>query len=121
MEVMIAVDRRRVEQQVVEDRLLQKEKNARQDAEVFVTGAFKEELKKRKKFEEELEQQDFRDSLKAAEKMEQGRGFADMYRNLLNGGLATSRGGEKVREQAPARIELEKIEEKKDEKDEDIK
>merc|ERR1719382_489126 len=47
--------------------------------------------------------------------MEQGRGFADMYRNLLNGGLATSRGGEKVREQAPARIELEKVEEKKDE------
>merc|ERR1712151_1055974 len=81
----------------------------------FVTGAFKEELKKRKKFEEELEQQDFKDSLKAAEKMEQGRGFADMYRNLLNGGLATSRGGEKVREQAPARIELEKVEEKEDE------
>merc|ERR1711972_761131 len=66
------------------------------------------------------EQQDFKDSLKAAEKMEQGRGFADMYRNLLNGGLATSRGGEKVREQAPARIELDKTE-PEEKKEEEVK
>ena len=29
---------------------------------------------------------------------ENGKGFADMYRNLLNGGLASSRGGEKLKE-----------------------
>lgn len=31
-----------------------------------------------------------------AEKQEHGSGFASMYRNLLNGGLASSRGGEKA-------------------------
>merc|ERR1712048_508301 len=86
------------------------DKDKNKDCEVFVTGGFKEELKRRKKFEEELEQQDKLDEMKAAERMENGAGFADMYRNLLNGGLATSRGGEKVREQAPARIEEEKAE-----------
>merc|ERR1712228_544437 len=74
--------------------------------EVFVTGGFKEELKRRKKFEEELETQDRLDEMKAAERMENGAGFADMYRNLLNGGLASSRGGEKIREQAAPREEL---------------
>merc|ERR1712217_334977 len=85
------------------------------------TEAFKEELKRRKKFEEELEAQDFTDSLKAAEKMTEGRGFADMYRNLLNGGLATSRGGEKIREQAPAREDLDEKEDIKEEVKEEIK
>lgn len=104
--VIIATDRRRVEQQVVEDRLLKKEKDARKDCEVFVTEAFKEELKKRKKFEDELEQQDIRDKIRAADKQENGLGFADMYRNLLNGGLASSRGGEKIKDIAPAREEM---------------
>merc|ERR1712187_319171 len=56
--------------------------------------------------EEELEMQDKLDEKKAAERMENGAGFADMYRNLLNGGLASSRGGEKIREQAAPREEL---------------
>jgi len=104
--VMIATDRRKVEAQVIEDRLLKKEKDARKDCEVFVTEAFKEELKKRQKFVDELEAQEKRDELKAAEKQEHGRGFADMYRNLLNGGLASSRGQEKVKDVAPAREDL---------------
>mmetsp|Transcript_58830 Transcript_58830/g.164278 ORF Transcript_58830/g.164278 Transcript_58830/m.164278 type:complete len:351 (-) Transcript_58830:129-1181(-) len=104
--VIIATDRRRVEQQIVEDRLLKKDKDKNQDCETFVTSGFKEELRRRKKFEDELEEQDRRDSQKAAEKMEHGSGFADMYRHLLNGGLATSRGSEKIREQAAPRQEL---------------
>merc|ERR1712187_923255 len=56
--------------------------------------------------EEELEMQDKLDEQKAADRMENGAGFADMYRNLLNGGLASSRGGEKIREQAAPREEL---------------
>lgn len=122
--VKIATDRRRVEQQIVEDRLLKKEKEARKDSEVFVTEAFKEELKRRKKFEEELEAQEEMDQRKAAEKQEHGAGFASMYRNLLNGGLASSRGGEKVREMKPAREDLEEEAPKmevKDEEDEKIK
>lgn len=110
--VMVAVDRRRVEQQMVEDRALKKEKNARKDAEVFVTPGFVEELKRRKKFEDELEAQEAKDQARAAEKQENGAGFANMYRNLLNGGLATSRGGEKIKEQAPAYEDLEAKEEK---------
>lgn len=119
-QVMVATDRRRVEQQIVEDRLLKKEKDARKDSEVFVTAGFKEELKRRKKFEDELEAQEVRDQMLAAEKMENGTGFASMYRNLLNGGLATSRGGEKARELRPAREDEEVKEEVKTEaKDED--
>lgn len=110
--VMVAVDRRRVEQQMVEDRALKKEKNARKDAEVFVTPGFVEELKRRKKFEDELEAQEAKDQARAAEKQENGAGFANMYRNLLNGGLATSRGGEKIKEQAPAYEDLDAKEEK---------
>jgi len=110
--VMVAVDRRRVEQQMVEDRALKKEKNARKDAEVFVTPGFVEELKRRKKFEDELEAQEAKDEARAAEKQENGAGFANMYRNLLNGGLATSRGGEKIKEQAPAYENLDAKEEK---------
>ncbi|CAJ1420399.1 unnamed protein product [Effrenium voratum] len=64
--VKIATDRRRVEQQIVEDRLLKKEKEARQDCEVFVTEGFKDELKRRKKFEDELEEQEERDQKHAA-------------------------------------------------------
>merc|ERR1719436_341850 len=109
--VLVATDRRRVEQQIVEDRLLKKEKDARKDCEVFVTEAFKEELKKRQKFVDELEAQEVQDNIKAAEKQEHGRGFADMYRNLLNSGLATSRGGEKVKEITAARTETEVKEE----------
>ncbi|CAJ1360897.1 unnamed protein product, partial [Effrenium voratum] len=122
--VKIATDRRRVEQQIVEDRLLKKEKEARQDCEVFVTEGFKDELKRRKKFEDELEEQEERDQKHAAEKQEHGAGFASMYRNLLNTGLASSRGGEKVREVAPARediAEKEELKECKDEDDEKIK
>jgi len=110
--VKVATDRRRVEQQIVEDRLLKKEKNARKDAEVFVTEAFKEELKKRQKFVDELERQEAMDEARAAEKQEHGTGFADMYRNLLNGGLATSRGGEKVKEVAAPRQDLESVDAK---------
>lgn len=116
--VLVATDRRKVEQQIIEDRLLKKEKDARKDCEVFVTEAFKQELVKRQKFVEELEVQEVRDSIKAAEKQEHGRGFADMYRNLLNGGLATSRGGEKLRERAAPREEEVKEEQKDEEKDE---
>lgn len=119
-QVLIATDRRRVEQQVIEDRLLKKEKEARKDCEVFVTEAFKEELKKRKKFEDELEQQDMKDKFRAADKQENGLGFAEMYRNLLNGGLASSRGGEKVKELALARVELPKEEVKDEVKEEDV-
>lgn len=104
--VIVATDRRRVEQQIVEDRLLKKEKDQRKDCEVFVTEAFKEELKRRKKFEEELEAQEMQDDAKAVEKQENGTGFADMYRNLLNGGLATSRGGEKLIERAAPKVEV---------------
>ncbi|CAE8683036.1 unnamed protein product, partial [Polarella glacialis] len=93
--VLVATDRRKVEQQVIEDRLLKKEKEARKDCEVFVTEGFKDELKKRKKFEDELEEQEERDKRMSAEKQENGLGFASMYRNLLNGGLASSRGGAK--------------------------
>merc|ERR1712151_1285453 len=84
------------------------------------TEAFKEELKRRKKFEEELEAQDFTDNLKAAEKMTEGRGFADMYRNLLNGGLASSRGGEQIRDQAaqPEELVADRVERKTETKDE---
>lgn len=116
--VMVATDRRKVEQQIIEDRLLKKEKNARKDCEVFVTEAFKEELKRREKFVEELEAQEMRDNLKAAEKQENGTGFADMYRNLLNGGLASGRGGEKVKERAAPRSELVKKELKEEVKEE---
>lgn len=117
--VIVAVERRKVEQQIVEDRLLKKEQNERKDKEVFVTEAFKEELKRRKKFEEELEAQDVRDARKEASKQEDGRGFADMYRNLLNGGMASSRGGEKVLERAAPREELEESGAKKEEEDEE--
>eukprot|EP00928_Gymnodinium_smaydae_P064657 TRINITY_DN4793_c0_g1_i1.p1 TRINITY_DN4793_c0_g1~~TRINITY_DN4793_c0_g1_i1.p1 ORF type:complete len:409 (-),score=137.04 TRINITY_DN4793_c0_g1_i1:58-1284(-) len=101
--VIIATDRRRVEQQIVEDRMLKKDKDKNKDCEVFVTAGFKEELRRRQKFEEELENQDRLDAQKAADRMQDGKGFADMYRNLLNGGLASSRGGEKIREQAAPR------------------
>jgi len=104
--VLVATDRRKVEQQIIEDRLLKKEKEQNKDCEVFVTEAFKEELKRRKKFEDDLQEQELRDQQRAADKQEHGSGFADMYRNLLNGGLATSRGGEKQKEKEPARIEL---------------
>eukprot|EP00440_Ansanella_granifera_P056900 gb/GFBE01061680.1/.p1 GENE.gb/GFBE01061680.1/~~gb/GFBE01061680.1/.p1 ORF type:complete len:358 (+),score=136.44 gb/GFBE01061680.1/:1-1074(+) len=123
--VMLATDRRRVEQQIVEDRLLKKEKEARKDAEVFVTAGFKEELKRRKKFEDELEAQEVRDQINAAEKQENGAGFASMYRNLLNGGLASGRGGEKVKDIKAAREDLEEEQEvvkeevKEEEEDED--
>ncbi|CAE8706614.1 unnamed protein product, partial [Polarella glacialis] len=104
--VLVATDRRKVEQQVIEDRLLKKEKEARKDCEVFVTEGFKDELKKRKKFEDELEEQEERDKRMSAEKQENGLGFASMYRNLLNGGLASSRGGAKAKDVNPAREEL---------------
>jgi len=119
--VMVAVDRRSAEQQIVEDKLLQKEKEKNKDSEVFVTAGFKEELKRRKKFEDELDAQDARDAAKAADKQENGAGFASMYRNLLNGGLATSRGGEKVKELAPARQDIDDVgQEVKDEIEEKV-
>lgn len=97
--VITATDRRKVEAQIVEDRLLKKEQDAREGREVFVTSGFKEELKRRKKFEDELEEQELRDLRKDATKMEDGKGFADFHRNLLGGGLASARGGEKIKEQ----------------------
>merc|ERR1719253_1146432 len=106
---MLATDRRKVEQQIIEDKLLRKEKDARKDCEVFVTEAFKEELKRRKKFEDDMEMQDVRDSIMAAEKQENGLGFAGMYRNLLNSGLASGRGGEKQKEIVPAKMDLEEV------------
>lgn len=109
--VLVATDRRRVEQQIVEDKLLRKDKEKFEGCETFVTGGFKDELARRKKFEDDLERQDFIDSVKAAEKQSDGKGFADMYRNLLNGGLATSRGGEKLKEQEPARVDAEAVKE----------
>jgi len=119
--VMVATDRRRAEQQIVEDRLLQKEKEQNKDCEVFVTEGFKEELKRRKKFEDELEDQEKKDEMKSAEKQEHGLGFASLYRNMLNGGLATSRGGEKVKEVAPARQDMDDVkQEVKDEIEEKI-
>lgn len=119
--VIIATDRRRAEQQIVEDRLLKKEQDAREGREVFVTGGFKEELKRRKKFEEELEEQELRDSMRDATKQEDGRGFADFHRTLLNDGLASSRGGEKIKEQAPARedVPMEEPIKKEEDTDED--
>lgn len=119
--VVVATDRRKAEQQIVEDRLLKKEKNQRKDCEVFVTEAFKEELKRRKKFEDELELQDFKDGLKAAEKQEHGKGFADMYRNLLNSGLASSRGGEQLKELSAPRLDEVTGELHEDIKDEEVK
>jgi len=101
--VLVATDRRRVEQQIVEDKLLKKDKDQNKDREVFMTSGFKQELQRRKKFEDELEAQDRLDEMKAADKLEGSRGFADFHRNLLTGGLATSRGGEKLREQAAPR------------------
>lgn len=98
--VIIATDRRRVEQQIMEDRLLKKEQQNREGEEVFVTSGFKEELKRRKKFEDELEAQDRIDQMKDAAKMEDGKGFASFHRAMLNGGLSSARGGEKIKEQA---------------------
>lgn len=109
--VMLATDRRKVEQQIVEDKLLRKEKDARKDCEVFVTEAFKEELKRRKKFEDDMEMQDVKDRLGSAENQQNGLGFAGMYRNLLNSGLASGRGGEKHKEIVPAKMDLEEVEE----------
>lgn len=117
--VMIATDRRKVEQQMVEDRLLKKEQDAREGREVFVTQAFKEELKRRKKFEEELEEQERRDERRDATKMEDGKGFADFHRALLNDGLASSRGGEKNVDRAAPRLDLPSDEPVKEEKQEE--
>jgi hypothetical protein len=101
--VLIATDRRRVEQQIVEDKLLKKDKDINKDREVFLTSGFKQELKRRKKFEDELDAQDQADARKAADRRENGLGFADFHRNLLSGGLASGRGGEKLKEQAAPR------------------
>jgi len=90
--VINVTDRRKVEQQIVEDRLLKKEQNAREGREIFVTEAFKDELKRRKKFEDELEEAEAKDERLDATKMENGKGFADFHRSLLNGGMSSSRG-----------------------------
>jgi len=94
--VINTIDRRKVEQQIVEDRLLKKEQDSREGREVFVTEAFKDELKRRKKFEEELEAQEARDERRDAAKQENGLGFADFHRQMLNGGLSSGRGTAKV-------------------------
>lgn len=95
--VITTTDRRKVEQQIVEDRLLKKEQDAREGREVFVTSGFKEELKRRKKFEDELEAQDARDERRDAARMEDGKGFADFHRSMLNGGLSSSRGAATIK------------------------
>lgn len=112
--VLVATDRRKAEQQIIEDRLLQKEKLQNEGSEVFVTAGFKEELKRRKRFEQELAEQEVRDDAKAAEKQENGLGFASMYRNLLDRGLATSRGSETLVERQAPRIDLEEGEREKE-------
>jgi len=119
--VITATDRRKVEQQIVEDKLLQKDKDRNKDCQVFMTEAYKEEMKRRKKFEEELEAQELRDQMNAAEKQEHGRGFANFHSNMLKNGLASSRGKETVNELAPAREEVKKEEDddKKDVKEEE--
>jgi len=94
--VLVTTDRRKVEQQIVEDRLLKKEQDAREGREVFITGAFKEELKRRKKFEDELEEQELKDERKDATKMENGQGFADFHRKLLNDGKSSARAGKDI-------------------------
>lgn len=96
--VITTIDRRKVEQQIVEDRLLKKEQDAREGREVFVTEAFKDELKRRKKFEDELEAQEERDQRRDAAKQENGLGFADFHRQMLNNGLSSGRGIAKVEE-----------------------
>lgn len=102
--VIVATDRRRVEQQIAEDKMLAKDKDKNKDAETFITQGFKDELKRRSKFEQELEQQELIDQKKAQVNLDSGRGFAaSFYGHMLNDGLATSRGGEKIKEQAPAR------------------
>lgn len=119
--VMLATDRRRAEQQIVEDRALAKEQNAREGREVFVTQAFKEELKRRKKFEEELEAQELRDKRRDAAKMENGQGFADFHRALLSKGMASARGEEKNKAQNAVREDLPEEEPVKEEVKEEVK
>eukprot|EP00438_Fugacium_kawagutii_P033703 Skav234182 [mRNA] locus=scaffold1377:129480:138209:- [translate_table: standard] len=119
----IATDRRRVEQQIVEDRLLKKEKESRsQSSELGKRQSVGSELKRRKKFEDELEAQEEMDQKNAAPALELVPGGScrsvGLYRNLLNGGLASSRGGEKVREVKPAREDLEDVPMKEEVKEE---
>jgi len=104
--VIVATDRRKVEQQIIEDRLLKKEIDANKDREVFVTPAFKEELARRKKFEKELEVKEMLDNRTAAEGQDHGAGFASFHRTLLDGGLASGRGSEKVVELAKAKEDV---------------
>uniref|UniRef100_A0A7S0ZTM1 Nuclear speckle splicing regulatory protein 1 N-terminal domain-containing protein n=1 Tax=Noctiluca scintillans TaxID=2966 RepID=A0A7S0ZTM1_NOCSC len=104
--VLVATERRKAEQQIVEDRLLKKEKNAREGCEVFVTPAFATELKRRKKFEHELAEHERLDTLKSAERQEDNKGFASFYGNLLSSGLASSRGAETLVERAAPREDL---------------
>merc|ERR1711957_82276 len=98
------------EQQMAEDKMLKKDKH--DGAEVFVTEAFKEELTRRNKFEEELRDQESRDQAGAADKQSHGLGFAAFNKMLLNTGLATSRGGEKIKDLAAAYVSKEELAEK---------
>jgi len=101
--VITATDRRRVEQQIIEDKMLKKDAEKNQQGETFITSGFKEELKRRKKFEDELEQQEINDQKKAAENLQNERGLSGFYQNLLGSGLASARGAEIVKAQAAAR------------------
>ncbi|CAE7917918.1 unnamed protein product [Symbiodinium sp. KB8] len=95
--VQIATDRRKVEQQGASLQIADVGNMSSQDV---------DELKRRKKFEDELEAQEAQ--------LDFG------YRNLLNTGLASSRGGEKVREMRPAREEADELKEEiKETKEED--
>lgn len=90
--IIAATDNRKVEQQIIEDKLLKKKReeegNMFGDKEEFLTAAYKEELKKRNQFEEDMKNKDQVDEANDAMRKQQGLGFADFNRNLLNSGLA---------------------------------
>merc|ERR1719316_1895305 len=90
--IIAATDNRKVEQSIIEDKLIKKKReqegNLFGDKEEFMTGAYKEELRKRKEFEDDLKNKDIIDAKNDAMRKQQGTGFADFNRNLLNSGLA---------------------------------
>lgn len=76
--------RREVEQEIVQERLLKKERekeaDKNEDEEIFVTGGYKKALEKRRKIEEELEKQDAIDTAKDVTKKAD---LTDFHRILL--------------------------------------
>lgn len=90
--IMAATDNRKVEQQIIEDKLQKKKReeegNMFGDKEEFMTAAYKEELRKRKEFEDDMKSKDAVDEANDAMHKQNSMGFADFNRNLLNNGLA---------------------------------